>query len=278
MNVLKTYNEFHTSHFDLRVDHYGAEICDSSYSFGPAVRENYVLHFIVDGKGSFSVNGKTVELGPGDLFILPQNVETYYQANETEPWTYLWVGFSGSRASRILNRSTLLDQYYLHSSLTSNILNRMMKIISFADKPLNFSTDLQLLGELSYLLSELLNEFPKEMKSKEEQAHLYVRQTMSIIHQQYSSSIKVNDISKILNLNRSYLFKIFKDYTGYSIKDYIVKVKMDRAAHLLKQSDLSISSVSNSVGYQDSFSFSKAFKNYFSLSPSQYRKQHKLSN
>lgn len=79
MNVLNTYNEFGTNNFDLNVDHYGAEICDKNYSFGPTVRDNYVLHFIVDGEGTFKIDGTTTELKTGDMFILPKGKVTFYQ-------------------------------------------------------------------------------------------------------------------------------------------------------------------------------------------------------
>lgn len=72
MNILNTYNEFNTNNFDLNVDHYGAEICAKNYSFGPTVRDNYVLHFIVDGKGKFTIDGITTQLKTGDMFILPK--------------------------------------------------------------------------------------------------------------------------------------------------------------------------------------------------------------
>ena len=70
MNVLNTYNEFDMNNFDLNVDHYGAEICDKNYSFGPTVRDNYVLHFIVDGKGTFKIDGTTTKLIASTLGLI----------------------------------------------------------------------------------------------------------------------------------------------------------------------------------------------------------------
>ena len=51
MNILNIYNEFDINNFDLSVDHYGSEKCDRGYSFGPTIRDNYVIHFILEGKG-----------------------------------------------------------------------------------------------------------------------------------------------------------------------------------------------------------------------------------
>ena len=56
MNLLQTYNEFEFTNTDLTVDHFGAEMCASHYAFGPTIRDNYVLHFIVEGKGKFHID------------------------------------------------------------------------------------------------------------------------------------------------------------------------------------------------------------------------------
>ena len=282
MNVLNTYNEFDTNNFDLNVDHYGAEICDKNYSFGPTIRDNFVLHFIVDGKGKFTIDGQTTELGVGDMFILPKGKVTFYQADKEHPWTYLWVGFSGSKAESILSKTQLLEQYFCHSTLKSKVLDQIVKLTQFRDQKLDDVTELQLIAELYKLLAYLIEESPsKAISDGSILIQNYIRQTKKIIHSQYGTSLKVGEIANKLNLNRSYLmlvqlilknFKIFKEETGYSIKDYIVQVRMEKSADLLTNTTFHISEVANAVGFTDGLTFSKAFKKYFNQSPSNYRK------
>ena len=273
MNVLNTYNEFDTNNFDLNVDHYGAEICDKNYSFGPTIRDNFVLHFIVDGKGKFTIDGKTIELGVGDMFILPKEKVTFYQADSQHPWTYLWVGFSGSKAENILSKTQLLEQYFCHSTLKSKVLDQIVKLTQFRDQKLDDVTELQLIAELYKLLAYLIEESPsKAVSDGSILIQNYIRQTKKIIHSQYGTSLKVGEIADKLNLNRSYLYKIFKEETGYAIKDYIVQVRMEKSADLLTNTTFHISEVANAVGFTDALAFSKAFKKYFNQSPSNYRK------
>ncbi|HEM6111650.1 TPA: AraC family transcriptional regulator [Streptococcus suis] len=273
MNILNIYNEFDSHNFDLNVDHYGAEQCDSGYSFGPTIRDNYVLHFITNGKGKISINGETTELTAGDIFVLPKNQSIFYQADENTPWTYTWVGFSGSRAETILSQTRLLEKYFLHSHLESEILKKMIDINQTAVQSLPMITELILIGHLNQLLAALVQEFPNEsLKEASTLAKTYVHHAIKIIHSQYNSPIKVSAIAEKLALSRSYLYKIFKQETGYSIKDYIVQVKMNHACQLLANPDLSITEIANSVGYQDPLTFSSAFKNQYHQSPSDYRK------
>ncbi|QGZ28287.1 helix-turn-helix domain-containing protein [Streptococcus ruminicola] len=273
MNILNTYNEFDTNNFDLNVDHYGAEICDKNYSFGPTVRDNYVLHFIVDGKGSFKIDGTTTELKTGDMFILPKGKVTFYQADSKHPWTYLWVGFSGSKAENILSKTQLLDHYFCHSTLESKVLDQIVKLTQFRDQKLDDVTELQLIAELYKLLAFLMEELPsKSMSDSNILIQNYIKQTKKIIHTQYSKTLKVSQIAKKLNLNRSYLYKIFKEETGYSIKDYLGQIRMEKSADLLINTTFHISEVANAVGFPDALAFSKAFKKHFGQSPSNYRK------
>ncbi|NQN53914.1 AraC family transcriptional regulator [Streptococcus suis] len=273
MNILNIYNEFDSHNFDLNVDHYGAEQCDSGYSFGPTIRDNYVLHFITNGKGKISINGETTELTAGDIFVLPKNQSIFYQADENSPWTYTWVGFSGSRAETILSQTRLLEKYFLHSHLESEILKKMIDINQTEVQCLPMITELILIGHLNQLLAALVQEFPNDsLKEASTLAKTYVHHAIKIIHSQYNSPVKVSAIAEKLALSRSYLYKIFKQETGYSIKDYIVQVKMNHACQLLANPDLSITEIANSVGYQDPLTFSSAFKNQYHQSPSDYRK------
>ncbi|NQK45244.1 AraC family transcriptional regulator [Streptococcus suis] len=273
MNILNIYNEFDSHNFDLNVDHYGAEQCDSGYSFGPTIRDNYVLHFITNGKGKISINGETTELTAGDIFVLPKNQSIFYQADENTPWTYTWVGFSGSRAETILSHTRLLEKYFLHSHLESEILKKMIDINQTEVQSLPMITELILIGHLNQLLAALVQEFPNDsLKEASTLAKTYVHHAIKIIHSQYNSPVKVSAIAEKLALSRSYLYKIFKQETGYSIKDYIVQVKMNHACQLLANPDLSITEIANSVGYQDPLTFSSAFKNQYHQSPSDYRK------
>lgn len=275
MNILNTYNEFDTNNFDLNVDHYGSENCDKDYSFGPSIRDNFVLHFITAGRGTFSVKGQETQLQAGDLFILPKGVSTFYQADEKDPWSYIWIGFSGSKVEGILKQSRLCQTYYLHSHLGSKILGQLLQIIKFSNQKLTAANELLLTGELYKLLGYLVAEFPNKevLGNSETLAKTYTRQAIKLIHSLYGGPLKITDIAEKLSLNRSYLYTIFKQQTGYSLKKYLIHIRMQKSLDLLKNPDISIAEISNSVGYTDPLTFSSAFKKYYGISPSLYRQE-----
>jgi len=65
------------------------------FSFTNKFSFNQSIFKTSPGKGKILVDGKTIYLSAGDLFILPKDVSIFYQADDIDPWTYLWVGFSG---------------------------------------------------------------------------------------------------------------------------------------------------------------------------------------
>ena len=80
---------------DLNLNFCGYEACDPLHGFGPAVRPNYIIHYILEGRGIYRVGDTTWNLAEGEGFLIEPGTLTFYQADAKEPWTYLGVGFEG---------------------------------------------------------------------------------------------------------------------------------------------------------------------------------------
>lgn len=97
----------------LSVYNVGFQSCDSLYQWGPGIRDHYLIHYIISGKGRYTVNGSVHTLTPGDAFLVYPNTEVIYQADAQDPWEYTWVGFTGSDAATILE--PLISQKRIHT-------------------------------------------------------------------------------------------------------------------------------------------------------------------
>ena len=67
------------------------------HSFGPASKPHYLIHYVLSGKGHFRFHDKEYRLEAGYGFLIQPNELAFYQADAKDPWSYLWVGFAGSR-------------------------------------------------------------------------------------------------------------------------------------------------------------------------------------
>ena len=130
--------------------------------------------------------------------------------------------------------------------------------------------------ELERYLSETLRVFFSQEPLHELQTGEYspeVKQALSYIRNNYSHKISLASVSEHVGLSSGYLCRIFKDETGISINTHINQLRMARAEELLKDKNSYIKEVAISVGFEDQLYFSRLFKRYHGVTPSEYRTQ-----
>lgn len=101
----------------------------------------------------------------------------------------------------------------------------------------------------------------------------YVQKGIEYISSNYSYAITVEDIADYVGVSRSHLFRSFETVLGQSPKEYLTDFRLKQACYLLEHSDLSITAIANSLGFDNSLYFSKTFHKKKMMSPKDYRKQ-----
>ena len=81
----------------------------------------------------------------------------------------------------------------------------------------------------------------------------------------------IKKLSSLFGFERTYLYRLFKKKVGVSIKDYVIKTRMNKAKLFLEKG-YNVNSTATLVGYNDSFNFSKAFKKHYGISPNNITK------
>jgi len=94
----------------------------------------------------------------------------------------------------------------------------------------------------------------------------------SYIKEHFYRDVQLAEMANRVSMNYSYFSKLFKERTGLTFTAYLMKVRMEEARKLLKDPTLRINEVSEKVGYGNLYHFSRAFKNYFGISPKEYRR------
>lgn len=249
----------------------GHQECPSSYSFGPAVRPNYLIHYVIKGKGYYYVNDRkyTVEANQG--FLIRPHELTFYQADEDDPWTYLWIGFDGKKVKTYLKYSGMDESNYTFSCSEMDLLN------SYVNQMLNHDTlshynELSLQGLLFLFFAALAKSAEIPYEEDVEVDNLYISKAIEYIQKNYQNPLLVTDIANYVSLSRTYLTTIFQQTLHMSPQQFVLKFRITKASELLIHTDLPINAIAHSCGYTDPLAFSKTFKKITGLSPSQYRK------
>lgn len=262
----------------LYVNCCGCSQTEPLHSFGPASKPHYLIHYVLSGKGMFRFTNKEYRLEAGYGFLIQPNELAFYQADEEEPWSYLWVGFAGSRAAEYLQSMGLSERHPIFSCQRSEelyaIVRDMMEHNTFG-----VANDLRRNGQLSVFLSVIADSAGVVAKNEEDRGNQYVKKAVSFIQSNYCDPIKVTDVADYVCINRSYLYTLFQNYLGMSPQQFLTTFRITKARELLESTDYSIESIALSCGYNDALVFTKAFRAMKGMSPSGYRKEsHKESS
>ena len=265
------------STLDLYLSTCGMQNCVGKHSYGPGKRNTYILHFINDGKGIFVCQGKEYHLSKGDVFLVKPDTEVYYEADERMPWSYMWVGFHGLKASAYLASAGLEgERVTCKCENTPLIFSHIQQMI--IARHLTLANELKREAALLQIFSVLMEEHKETLPKNERYDYpyqIYVEQAVDYIQRNFRSNIKINDLAAYIGVDRSYLSGIFKNVTKMSPQEYLVCYRMEQAENLLKKQEMRICDIPELVGYHDQLAFSKMFKRYRGVSPTEYRENNK---
>ena len=234
---------------------FGEEDCSPGHAFGPAVRTHWLLHYVVSGFGSFEREGRIYPLGPGDIFVIPPMLDTYYQADSENPWHYIWIGFTTQE-----ELPGVLREPVRHCPGAGAVFEDMRRCRKMENGKSAF-----LSGKIWELMSVFMEQGRAEIG--------YVEKAIHCMRSEYMKDITVQQIAERLNLDRCYFSTIFKEETGLTPQQYLIHLRLNKAAILMAEYGENPSTAATSVGYTDIFHFSKIFKKHFGLSPRAYRER-----
>lgn len=244
----------------------GEQACRPGHSYA-GIRQEYVIHFILSGRGTYRLDGIHYSLSAGQGFLIPPATVNRYAASPHEPWHYCWVHLSGAALIEAIpaERTYPVLQPAGDEDMTQTLRH-------FIDRNLilrNTRADaLKAAGEVFKLLSRYTK---KHAPTAPVDRGWYHRAT-SFIDRHYTSDIRVNDVVKLLFMDRSYVSREFKRLAGIPMQTYIQNKRLAKARDYLRTNELTVKEIAYSVGFHDYATFSRLFKNKTGVSPGEWRR------
>lgn len=165
------------------------------------------------------------------------------------------------------------NPYVFYNDKSGDILSSLDNITKELQSPDTFSKEAAQ-GYLTIILKHILR-FPSNSSyfSDNNEGHTAVYKLLDYVQSNYQNDICLKDISDYLGYTPNYISKLFSNTIGMSFKKYLFLQRTKSAESLLLNSDMTVTEIAHSVGFNDSNYFSTVFKNKYGITPSEYRRK-----
>lgn len=226
--------------------------------------EFYEIEYILNGSGTAYINDKAYELKPNTLlFLSPVDFE---RIETKEPLTIIDLAFSGEI---ILQKMISLLPYGCAIENYPDTIFKMLKDEAKINDKWFYNKYCQL---INCVLIDVIRKFGGSTDMIESSPIL---KALHYLDLNFKNPITLEQISRYVGLSPTYFSSIFTQKMNTNFKTYLTSLRLDYAAKLLIISDFNATEICYASGFNDFSSFARAFKNYFSISPSEYRQQNK---
>lgn len=195
------------------------------------------------------------------------------------------VSYTISRLMSVLgDRSDPADISALCNRIGASVVAALRKNMQLSEKAAGLSeisrflnTELSL-GGLTAALSEWAQELIARCAEIQKQVMLRpIREAKLYIDQNYAQHLTLQNISQKVGLSPAYFCTLFRQEVGVAFNPYLSGIRIEQAKRLITETDLSITAISERVGYQDARYFSRIFLKTVGVQPTAYRRLHSRS-
>lgn len=238
----------------------------------PTGSPTHLLIACLEGEGVIRTGGKKFPAKTGDICWISPETPHDYGATSTDPWSILWVHFSGEES--IAWKELLFDGGELpvcnvpSDQLGSLSLDRIHSILENGYSLLNLA---DAAAALRFSLGQLIR--LREQPGATRSARLRVAASIEKLRSDWRHLHRIEELALQAGVSPSHFSTLFRKETGHSPIDFLIRQKIQHAARLLATTQEPILSVSESVGYEDPFYFSRSFRKIMGCSPRTYRLQ-----
>ena len=229
-----------------------------------------IVVLCVDGAGWYHANGRRYQVRPGDALLIPPRVPHLYYADERRPWTIWWMHVTGEDVPDLLDAIALPG---IGPTFRVGNQVRAMSLIEQVVDCLGRDETMASLISAAGAAWNLLALLAAERDSRAFGDHEPVRQAQEFLRENLQHATPVPDLAAQAGLSSSHFSAKFRALTGYSVTEYVKRLRMARARQLLVTSDHTIAEIASIVGYADAFYFSRQFHVVHGASPTQFRER-----
>ena len=253
----------------------GREACAPGHRYGPAVRRYHLMHLVSSGYGIFDDGRRRWRLRAGQGFmIFPEDV-TVYAADDTLPWDYTWIGFSGEGVAALIEGAGITREHPVfdlggYADTALGICHDLCRDMALLDQNQQAAGG-GLCRLMAYIAQAHLDASPQRIGDSGSRSWQRAQWAMQANFQR--ADYRVEDAAAYVGLSRSQLFRVCRHYAGASPRQLLAGLRLSRAKHLLSDANLTITEVAISSGYASAARLGEVFRDTLGMTPTEYRRR-----
>jgi AraC-like DNA-binding protein len=240
------------------------------------VLDQFGLIYITQGKGEFqSATTRRTVVDAGTLFLLLPGVWHRYRPCDRTCWSYYWVHLGGAYLTRLLQRQVISpERPIFKTGLRESLLRPYAALVERArTEPPGFQQ--MMCGNVLEILGAALASEHGQLES--DQLGTLVRQATVMLEQGMQGSVDMRQLAASLGVSYDGFRHAFRRHTGLAPHHYLLQLRINHAKGLLYSTDLTVKEIAASLGFEDPYYFSRAFRKATGMSPNRWRQQSQVT-
>jgi len=252
----------------------GYEMCEPDFEIRRNTYPYYVLELGLKGLCRLTINAREHHLQNGIIGGFSPRSPHYYKCDFSVPFEHWFIAFTGTDARKLFTASNLAAQGATIAD--EKIIRIFEQIIKHGLHKSIYSQ--QICSSYLRILLLLL----ASQSSVTDKVQSVVSQTWQkcrqFIDENFSTIKLPSEAANACGVNVRYMSRLFKRFGSITPNEYILRLKLNKAANMLLTSTHSIGQIAMEVGYFDPYHFSRNFKQFYGQSPRRYRNTHLVQN
>ncbi len=265
--------------------------CDAANKFKDVAAYDYRLLYITNGDGSIIIDGREYPIEKDSLFLFPPGTPYSYYPRKNDMLTLIALSFDLSFLNKEkasvpippvkyaeFEKNKILTPYLvsdcpefggvIYISNAFQYKKSLIEIVFEYENKLNYYNE-KISGVFLEMLTDIIRKVTSTNLNTKENS---INDILNIIRENYSQKLTNTRIGNILGYHPNSVNRLITTHTGYSLHDYLINYRISVAINLLNTTNLSITEISERVGFGSVTHFSACFKQKTGHSPSAYRK------